>query len=258
MSPEDVKIVVNTFRSAFPHATVWFSTIGDILMIGSFEELSVDYLQLAKNYNIPGVYEDMQKLNVREPLALLSSYLLDEDSVTRFTAGSRINSDNHPVLEYSVPRSIYVDTSLSNWKMMSKFKTREFPKMSNFNEQRVTNRASLWYHLGIAYDYKDMPIETQKYYKKAISVDASFAPAYEGLALNLYKENKVNEAIENFQKAITIDPNASEAYYNLAQVYQAQGMREEAISCYQSAIKLSPANIPRYQKKLTELLKTAK
>jgi len=258
MSPEDVKIVVNTFRSVFPHATVWFSTIGDILMIGSFEELNIDYLQLAKNYNIPGVYEDMQKLSVREPLALLSSYLLDEDSVTRFTAGSRINSDNHPVLEYSVPRSIYVDTSFSNWKMMSKFKTREFPKMSNFNEQRVTKRASLWYHLGVAYDYKDMPIETQKYYKKAISVDASFAPAYEGLALNLYKENKVNEAIENFQKAIVIDPMASEAYYNLAQVYQAQGMREEAILCYQSAIKLSPANSSRYQKKLDELLKTAK
>jgi spermidine synthase len=258
MFPEDVKTVVNTFRSEFPHVTVWYSMIGDILMIGSLEELNIDYLQLAKNYNIPGVYEDMQRLNIREPLALLSSYLLDEDGVTRFTAGSRINSDNHPILEFSVPRSIYLDTSVSNWKMMSNLKTREFPQMSNFNEQRVTNRSSFWYNLGVSYDYKDMPIEAQRYYRKAISIDASFTPAYEGLGLSLYKENKVDEAIKNLQKAIAIDPMASEAYYNLAQIYQSQGMREEAISCYQSAIKLSPANSARGQKKLDELLKEVK
>jgi spermidine synthase len=255
MFPEDVKTVVNTFRSEFPHVTVWFSTIGDILMIGSLEELKIDYLQLAKNFNIPGVHEDLQRLSVREPLALLSSYLLDEDAVARFTAGSRINSDNHPILEFSVPRSIYIDTSLSNWNMMSKFRIREFPDMSNFDEQRVKNRSSFWYNLGVAYDYKDMPIEAQKYFNKAISIDASFTPAYEGLGLSLYKENKVDEAINNLQKALTIDPMASEAYYNLAQIYQSQGFTDKAIFCYQSAIKLSPANSSRYQKKLDEFLK---
>jgi len=255
MFPEDVKTVVNTFRSEFPHVTVWFSTIGDILMIGSLGELNIDYLQLAKNYNIRGVLEDMQRLEVREPLALLSSYLLDEDGVTRFTAGSRINSDNHPILEFSVPKSQYLDKmSLSNWTMMSKLKTREFPKMSNFDEQRVTNRASFWYSLGVAYDNKDMPVEAQKYFNKAISIDASFTPAYEGLGLSLKKEDKVDEAIENFQKAIAIDPMESEAYYHLAQIYQFQGFKDKAISYYQSAIKLNPANSPRYQKKLNELL----
>jgi spermidine synthase len=258
MSPQDVKIVINTFRSVFPHTTVWFSTIGDMLMIGSSNELNIDYLQLTKNYNIHNVNNDMQRLNIREPLAILSSYLLDEGAVAKFTSGAKINSDNRPILEFSVPKNMYEDTSLSNWKLMSQFKTLEFPSMTNFNEKRVTGRPSFWYHLGVAYDYKDMPIEAQKKYNKSISVDATFVPAYEGMALSLHKEEKTDEAIEYLQKAISINPMASEAYYNLAQMYQAKEMKEEAISSYQSAINLSPAHKEKYQKKLNDLLKNIK
>ncbi|MGB9596799.1 MAG: fused MFS/spermidine synthase, partial [Candidatus Poribacteria bacterium] len=254
MSPQDVKTVVNTFRSVFPHATVWFSTIGDILMIGSFNELVIDYLQLAKNYNIQGVNRDMQGLNVREPLAILSSYLLDEVAVAKFTSKARINSDNHPILEFSVPKSLYQDTSLSNWKLISQYKTRDFPQMTNFNEDRVMSRASFWYHLGVAYDFKEMPNEARQYYDKAINVDSVFVPAYIGMAVSLHKEGKTDSAIEYLKKAISIDPQASEAYYNLAQIYQSKGLEEEAIANYQLAIKLSPANKERYSKKLNELL----
>ena len=254
MSPQDVKTVINTFRSVFPHTTVWFSTIGDILMIGSFNELVIDYLQLAKNYNIQGVNRDMQGLSIREPLAILSSYLLDEGAVAKFTSGAKINSDNRPILEFSVPKSIYQDTSLPNWKLMSQFKINEFPEMTNFDEKRVTSRASFWYHLGVAYDFKDMPIEARKYYDKAINVDSAFVPAYEGIAISLHREGKTDSAIEYLQKAIAIDPQASEAYYNLAQMYQSKGMKEEAISNYQTAIKLSPTYKERYTRKLNELL----
>lgn len=254
MSPQDVKIVINTFRSVFPHTTVWFSTIGDILMIGSLNELVIDYLQLAKNYNIHGVNKDMQGLNIREPLAILSSYLLDEGAVAKFTSGAKINSDDHPILEFSVPKSLYQDTSLSNWKLISQYKTSDFPKMTNFNADRVLSRASLWYHLGVAYDFKEMPNEARKYYDKAINVDPAFVPAYIGIAVSLHKEGKSDPAIEYLKKAISIDPQASEAYYNLAQIYQSKGLTDEAISNYELAIKLSPTHREKYIKKLNELL----
>ncbi len=254
MSPQDVKTVVNTFRSVFPHVTVWFSTIGDILMIGSLNELVIDYLQLAKNYNIQGVNRDMQGLDIREPLAILSSYLLDEGAVAKFTSGAKINSDNYPILEFSVPKSLYKDTSLPNWKLISQFKTSDFPKMTNFNEDRVKSRASFWYHLGIAYDFKEMPNEAREYYSKAIDVDFAFAPAYIGLAVSLHKEGKTDPAIEYLKKAISIDPQTSEAYYNLAQIYQSKGMKEEAINNYQLAIKLAPSHKEKYSRKLNELL----
>lgn len=253
MSPKDLKIVVNTFRSVFPNMSIWFTSTGDILMIGSNAELILDYLELAKHYNIQGVREDLERLGIREPLAILSCYLLDEDGVNKFVAGAKVSSDNNPILEFFVPKSIYVDTSDSNRKLLASFKTKDFPKMSNFNQERVTKRASFWYHLGIAYDYKDLWEEAKKYYERAIDVDPSFTPAYEGLAIGFYKEKKVNKAIDLLKKAIEIDPYGPDAYYNLAQIYQEQGFLDQAKENYEIAIKLNPRN-SKYKEKLAKLL----
>ena len=253
MSTEDLKTIINTFRSVFPHTSIWFTILGDIFMLGTSETLTIDYMELAKRYNFPNVREDMLRLNIREPLALLSCYLLDEDAVKLFAADSRINTDDRPVLGFSAPRNIYITTANANHDLLSRLKTREFPKMENFNRERVINRASFWYHLGAAYDFKGMPSRASHYFDKAISVDASFAPAYVGLAVNLHKKKKTSDAIKNLEKAIVLDPSGADAYYNLAQIYEDQGFWGKAASNYKSAIKLSPQP-ERYQEKLDNLL----
>ena len=253
MSTEDLKTIINTFRSVFPHTSIWFTILGDIFMLGTSETLTIDYMELAKRYNVPNVREDMLRLDIREPLALLSCYLLDENAVELFASGSRINTDDRPILGFSAPRNIYITTANANHDLLSRFRTGEFPKMENFNQERVINRASFWYHLGAAYDFKGMPNRASHYYEKAISVDASFAPAYVGLAISLHKKNKTSDAIKNLEKAIALDPSEADAYYNLAQIYEDQGFWGKAASNYKSAIKLSPQP-ERYQERLDNLL----
>jgi len=252
ISPENLKIVINTFKSVFPHTSIWYTVPGDIMMVGSAEEIAFDYIQLAENYSIHSVRADLQSLDIREPLALLSCYILDPDGVGRLVAGSRVNTDDHPILEFSAPRSLYQDTTTSNHEMLLSFRTDEFPKMENFNHQVVTSRASFWYHLGMAYDFKGMSDDARYSYEKAISIDGNFAPAYVGLALNLYKDGKIEGAIKNLRKAIELDPAGADAYYNLAQIYQNQGSRDEAVSNYEHAIKLSPQPW-KYHQKLADL-----
>jgi spermidine synthase len=252
ISQENLKIVINTFRTVFPHISIWYTIPGDIMMIGSADDITFDYLQIAKNYGIHSVRTDLQRLDIREPLALMSCYIMDSKGVERLVAGSRINTDDRPILEFSVPRSVYRDTTDSNHDLLFSFRTDEFPEMKNFNRQRVTSRASFWYHLGISYDFKGMPDEARNTYKKAISVDESFAPAYEGLALNMYRNGQIEDAIKNLKKAIELDPSEADAYYNLAQIYHNQGSRDEAVSNYEKAIKLSPQPW-KYQQKLADL-----
>ena len=174
-------------------------------------------------------------------------------AMDQLVAGSRINTDVRPILEFSAPRSLYKETARSNHDMLLQHKTRDFPEMDNFDEQRVTGRASFWYHLGAVYDSRGLPDSARRNYEKAISVDASFAPAYVGLGLNLYGRNNALGAIENLKKAIALDPSGAEAYYNLAQIYHNQGLRNEAIANYRSAIKLSPRPW-KYHHKLGDLL----
>lgn len=252
LSPENLKIVVNTFKSVFPYTSLWYTVPGDIMMIGSAEEVKFDYLQLAENYNFHSVRADLQSLDIKEPLALLSCYILDSDGVGRLVAGSHVNTDDHPVLEFSAPRSLYQDTTAANHKMLLSFRTGEFPEMENLDQQQITDRASFWYYLGTAYDFKGMADEARRSYEKAISIDESFAPAYAGLALNLRWEGKTTDAVKNLKKAIEIDPSEAESYYNLAQVYHSQGLRDEAVSNYEYAIRLSPQPW-KYHQKLADL-----
>ena len=254
MSLEDLKIAINTFKTVFPHTSIWYATAGDIFMLGGSDKLTIDGLELSKRYDTPGVREDLQSLDIREPLALLSCYLLGEEDVARFVAGSRINTDNRPVLEFSAPRSLYIETTASlNHKTLVSFRTEEFPMTKNLNWPRINRRANFWYHLGVAYDSKSSPDEAHRYYERAISEDAGFAPAYVALALNLHRNKKVSDAIENLEKAIALDPSGADAYYNLAQIYDSQGLKDEAVSNYRSAIRLSPGSW-RYQQKLGDLL----
>ncbi len=253
LSSDDLKIAIKTFKTVFPHTSIWYTVLGDLIMVGGGDEMTIDYKQLAEKYNISEVRRNLMRLSMREPLALLSCYLLDEDGVDRLVEGSRINTDIRPILEFSAPRSLYQKTAKPNHDMLLSFRSREFPKMKNFDEERVLRRASFWYHLGVVYDFRGLPNEARRNYEKAISVDESFAPAYVGLALNLRKTKKIPEAMENLKKAIALDPSEADAYYNLAQIYDSQGLKDEAISSYRTAIKLSPRP-GKYHKKLADLL----
>ncbi|MFC1712568.1 fused MFS/spermidine synthase [Candidatus Poribacteria bacterium] len=253
LSSDDLKIAINTFRTVFPHTSIWYTVLGDLIMVGSIDEMTIDYMELAKRYNLSNIKRDLMRLDIREPLALLSCYLLDEDGVARLVEGSHINTDVRPVLEFSAPRNMYEKTANSNHDMLLSFRAREFPEMTNFNEERVSRRASFWYHLGVVYDFRGLRNEARRKYEKAISVDASFAPAYVGLALNLHNAEKTPEAIENLKRAIDLDPSGADAYYNLAQIYDGQGLKDEAISNYRTSIKLNPRP-GKYQQKLADLL----
>jgi len=253
LSQDDLKIAVNTFKTVFPHTSVWYTVLGDIMMIGSMDKITIDYRQLAEKYNIQAVREDLQRLSIREPLALLSCYLLNENGVDRLVAGSRVNTDVRPILEFSAPRSLYQETAKPNHEMLLSFRTRKFPEMKNFDEKRVTSRASFWYHLGATYDFRGFPEEARRNYEKAISTDTGFAPAYVGLGVNLYKAGEISDAIEKLEKAIALDPLEPDSRYNLAQIFDDQGMKDEAVSNYRTAINLSPRPA-KYQQKLGDLL----
>ena len=45
------------------------------------DEITFDYLQIAKNYGVHSVRTDLQRLDIREPLALMSCYILDSEGV---------------------------------------------------------------------------------------------------------------------------------------------------------------------------------
>ncbi|MEQ8169344.1 MAG: tetratricopeptide repeat protein [Candidatus Eremiobacterota bacterium] len=87
-----------------------------------------------------------------------------------------------------------------------------------------------------------------KLFKKAITLDPDFAPAYAALAdsltqqyglFNDRKEHLIKEAIEYANKALSIDPSLAEGYKSLGLSFSYLGKRDEGIKEYEKALLLN-------------------
>jgi tetratricopeptide (TPR) repeat protein len=58
--------------------------------------------------------------------------------------------------------------------------------------------------------------------------------------LDLYKQNKLEEAAEAFNQAIKLKPDYAEAYNELGKTYDALGLHEKARKAYEEAARLKP------------------
>jgi tetratricopeptide (TPR) repeat protein len=98
---------------------------------------------------------------------------------------------------------------------------------------------SSWRHSGM---YTD--IETL--WRTTIARNPDCWLANNNLGSCLYKEERVEEAVEHYQKAIECKPDYPEAHYNLGLVFWRQGKLDEAIEHYQKAVELEPARAEYY------------
>jgi tetratricopeptide (TPR) repeat protein/predicted O-methyltransferase YrrM len=77
-------------------------------------------------------------------------------------------------------------------------------------------------------------------YRRAIRVDANYAPAYRQIAQVMRSQGKLDEAIATYHKAITLSPTPSWAYYELGCVFRDQKQLEAALEAFQQAINHPP------------------
>lgn len=80
-------------------------------------------------------------------------------------------------------------------------------------------------------------------FKKAITLDESFAKAYAGLSDAQSLIGDLDQAIMTAQHAISLDKNESTAYKALGHAYSLKGWFQKAINSYQQALELDPSNL---------------
>jgi len=120
----DYRTVVRTFLQVFgEHAQLW--DLGyDSLLIGSKSPIRIDIERLRRLFERPEIAQDLDGLGIRGPATLLRHFKFDTQAMHRFArpAGGAadggslgteslrtglINTDTHPVLEFSCPFGLY-------------------------------------------------------------------------------------------------------------------------------------------------------
>jgi spermidine synthase len=109
LSDAELKMTARTFMRVFPHSTLWLSPLKyHGLLIGSRRPLRIDWQALGRKLHRPAVQREMARVGVTRPLDFLTGFVMGEDSLRRYVAGSRLNTDNRPYLEFTPAWSYFL------------------------------------------------------------------------------------------------------------------------------------------------------
>ncbi|HET6898900.1 MAG TPA: fused MFS/spermidine synthase, partial [Vicinamibacteria bacterium] len=131
LAPEDLRMVVATFRSVFPAVSVWQSFAGDLLLIGRMEASPLDLRNVRARWEaLPGLRADFERMSMGNWAGMLGSFVLGEVDTARLADGARLNTDDRLPLEWSAPSSIYLDTTPTNVALLSVYRRAMLPDLA--------------------------------------------------------------------------------------------------------------------------------
>jgi spermidine synthase len=128
--PRELRMIVRTFRSVFPNATMWRGSRGDFLLVATREEVPLDLELLRRRIaSVPAIREDFARLRM-EPVDLLQAFLLAPEDAARYAEGAPLNTDDLPLLEFAAPRALYAfSAQAENEEVVQSFRRVRWPSV---------------------------------------------------------------------------------------------------------------------------------
>ncbi|HEY1434922.1 MAG TPA: fused MFS/spermidine synthase, partial [Thermoanaerobaculia bacterium] len=223
LPPEQLKLIVGTFRAVFPSASLWRPNRGDVILMGGVEPLPWDLARLRQRFEtVPGVSEDLRPIGFWHPLSIFAAFVLDGDDLARMLADVRgVHTDDRPVVEYLSPRAEHRDTTTANDTGVQALQTKPLPAIAGFDEARDFD-ARARYLLGF------------------------------GLA----SIGRIEPGIQLMEESVS-DPKPDPQFLvGLGNQYRAKGWTPKAVRAYERALALSPGE-PEPSLRLAEILRAA-
>ncbi|MGB8656677.1 MAG: tetratricopeptide repeat protein [Candidatus Zixiibacteriota bacterium] len=117
-----------------------------------------------------------------------------------------------------------------------------FALVSNISRHEPTakDQAEEHYNLGTVYGRQQKADQAVEEYEKALSYQPDHLMTHFNLAFLYQQHQKTQEAIDEYQQVIKLFPDAALAYNNLGQIYEQKGDRQTAEQLYLKASELHP------------------
>jgi len=109
MSVEDIRGILKSVQSVFPHVQVWYANLEpheNTIVIASRQPLAIDPAELARRLAEPPVASDLSDVGIISATELLDFFMLGDRAVSEFSRTGRLNTDDHPRLEYLAPQTL--------------------------------------------------------------------------------------------------------------------------------------------------------
>jgi spermidine synthase len=253
--PEDFRMVVSTFRSAFPAASIWNPVRGDFLLVGAGEGAPIDLDRIRARFDgNPKVRSDLERIGVRAWPGILGFFMLGDADTARFAQGGGLNTDDKLPLEFSAPRALYLDTGDTNWRLVQQFRRAPLPDVTASSRPALEQAdARSW--IGrvdlTRMDYDNAHAQFQR----ALDLDPRSLPAQVGMSIVMLQTDRTEDAFRLARQAAERDPKNATALFVAGIAAGRLRKPEEALALLRRAVALDPDNA-QYQVALRHLERT--
>ncbi len=214
MSKQDFIRILVTYQKVFPNATLWYSSWGDALIIGTRTDYDFDFNVIKKRLEKERIRKQLNLIEIFSVEALLAHQVLDSETLKNLSnkyPDIKINTDDHQILEFSAPINYY-----------------------NQNSEQITNTLLA------------MQNTEKLYLKKYYELNRPDDNSYESLARAYYKLKMIDRASENFKKATEKNPALWYVHLMKAEKLYNEGLLYEALNEVQVALFLAPQKHQSY------------
>jgi spermidine synthase len=240
--PDDLKMVVATFRTAFPATSVWEPTPGDFLLLGSVEPAPLDLGRLRARWEaLPRVRADFERLGIRDWAGMLGFFALGEDDAARLGAGAGLNTDDRLPLEFSAPRSLYVDTSLPNRVLIGWFRRASLPEFTPESGREI-ERTESRYWVGVGCLRRGAPADALAQFERALALDPAHAASAVGASTAALQLGRPADALAFARRALAREPAQPAALFLAGAASWWLGQTNETGRFFERAVALEPQN----------------
>ena len=294
ISLEDFKILLRTFQSAFPAASIWYNNnwkSQNAILIGfANQDQLIDFSLMLKRINLPEIHTSLSQARMENIYEILDCFIMGPEVIQKVTSGVRINRETRPVLEFSTSRT--VDDPITWYQKIQLFKSyREFvyPYITNIDstyKQRQAVKFVLDNYFknaedildAISYEilneqdlalqlYRSIFIKNKSDQSAGRFLDQYFNPyllfsprtpaEYAENAKIFYQKGSYEESINNFHQALELDDHYIPAYFGLGLNYEILGNLDDARTMYRKTLTLKP-NLKEAQDRLDSLMQINK
>ncbi len=269
LSVAEYKVILRTFQSVFPHASLWISHgiaemdgyIRYTLLVATPQRLDIDVESLRSKLSAPAVAADMRPWHLDDPVGVLETFVCGEETLRRWTGDGAINTDNLPYTQYDTEyykrsptlegsdiaplvESIWPYLSNTGDEHESQLLERKLALHSEANRLMFMGKYSEAFSLlpedGKVRQYRENWKLNVQYITQVADFYRDSPSMLQRTGLELANMGRPDEAIVHFKQAIAIKPDFAEAHLNLGVALAKQGRLDEAIVHFQQAIAIKP------------------
>ncbi len=266
MREEEMKMILRSFQTVFPHATLWMAhnvvnRHAQLLAPVDDTPLTIDFQDFYRRINDPAIQKDLVIMDAENPYFFLNSLVMDEDAMREYTEGAKLNTDDHPLLEYITPK--FTEADELGWATLLESMLPYRSDVRNLLYDLPTDsleREETLEKLGRYYESNEYALRGMI---KGLRGDPTSREEFdkaeeicpEHPAVRLARERR-ERMLEQQEQLAMQNPDDPRALTGLARTYWRNGRLEEAARKMDAAARLAPddAGIARWQGDLRHAL----